>query len=256
MSAKSRVELHVEAIRQYYGRWRIELNLDKSSFVCFRNASGKGRPGVPGKSRKLKMRIGGVMVPVASELKYLGVRFNKLFKFNGHVSEVLAKGNRVLGMLYPAIGYRSKMSVRTKLILYKQMVRPCLAYGFPCWFSASTTYARRCEVFERKVLRHCLSVKFDRDGKYYSNEVVYGKAGLVPLFEYLAGLWQKRADRLPDHENGLVSCLVRRSAEGRGLENYYVSPLDVLGDRELLVGEAVGSIARFYQSRDGAHHRG
>lgn len=249
------VQRHASQIEDFYKKWRIRLNTEKSAFLCFRNASGKGRRDTIRKSRRLRISIGGTVVPRQAELKYLGVNFNQLLKFNGHVAKLLLKANRIFNMLYPLIGRRSKLNVRSKLLLYSQMIRPVIAYAFPCWFSVSTTYARRLEAFERKVLRECLSIKFREENRYYSNETIYRKAGVRPLMSYLARLWCGRVTKLREHENGIIRSILDGNETDLDGE-FYGSPVSLLADQDILVEDGNNRLIRFYEGRDATHHRG
>ncbi|ELU14566.1 hypothetical protein CAPTEDRAFT_134200 [Capitella teleta] len=63
--------------------------------------------------------------------KDLGVIFDKKLCFNSHIKFIVAKSNRVCGMIKRSIGYNVPQNV--KLLLYKTLARPLLEYASLIW---------------------------------------------------------------------------------------------------------------------------
>ena len=103
-----------------------------------RNASGKCAYFVVPESKRLKLFLSDVEIPFKDKFKYLGIIFNKLFKFNEHGKFILNKVNQVKRYFARILVHKS-LPVRTKLLIYKTCLRPVLLYGFPIWFFISTT---------------------------------------------------------------------------------------------------------------------
>lgn len=250
------VESHLAEVDNFYKLWGIEINSAKSSLICFRNASGKGHRDTVTKSNELKLRLNNVEIPLKKEIKYLGIGFNNLFKFNEHVKRSLDKARKAFNIMSPLIHCKKKLHVRTKLLIYKQLIRPILTYGFPCWFSVSTTWANKMEQFERKTLRHCISKKFKTRNRYYSNREVYEEAGIDPLMTYILNLWGKRIGKLEVHDNLTIRNIYDENINDSLSDCFYLSAFSLANENTRTPVENKKNIIEFYNGRDAFHHRG
>ena len=55
-----------------------------------------------------------------------------------------------MGMLGPLLNRKSDLSVRNGVLLYKQLIRPMMAYAYPTWMSAARTNVRGLQVIQSK----------------------------------------------------------------------------------------------------------
>jgi hypothetical protein len=56
-------------------------------------------------------------------------------------------------MLGPLLNKKSDLSVRNRVLLYKQLIRPMMDYTCAAWRSAASTHVRRLQVLQSKCLR-------------------------------------------------------------------------------------------------------
>lgn len=84
IEALKTVSKHLNKAFEFYNFWGIKINPAKSEAICLRNASGKCAYFVVPESKRLKLFLNGVEIPFKDKFKYLGINFNKLFKFNDH----------------------------------------------------------------------------------------------------------------------------------------------------------------------------
>ena len=56
-------------------------------------------------------------------------------------------------MLSPLLSKKSDLSVRTGILLHKQLIRPMMHYACPAWRSTARTHFRRLQVLQPKFLR-------------------------------------------------------------------------------------------------------
>ena len=75
--------------------------------------------------------LDGTQLECVGNFKDLGVMFDTTLSFKTHISSIVAKANRVSGMIKRSIGYSAPLSV--KLTLYKSLVRPNLEYNSQVW---------------------------------------------------------------------------------------------------------------------------
>jgi hypothetical protein len=70
-----------------------------------------------------------------------------------HIHQVRKKAAQRIGMLSPLLNRKSDLSVRNRVLLYKQLIRPMMDYECPAWRSAARTHVRRLQVLQSKCLR-------------------------------------------------------------------------------------------------------
>lgn len=53
------------------------------------------------------------------------------------------------------------MPLKTKMLLYKQLIRPTLTYAFPVWLRIRDSTTKKLAIFERKCLRSLLCLTYN-----------------------------------------------------------------------------------------------
>jgi len=71
---------------------------------------------------------------------------------------------------------KSDLSIKNRVLLYKQLIRPLMDYACPTWRSAARSHVRRLEVLQSKCLRLATGATW-----YVSNKQKQEDLG-VPLF--------------------------------------------------------------------------
>lgn len=244
---------HIEQIKIFYKKWGIKINVPKSECICFRNACGRGKLGAVRDSKHLVLDIEGNNIPFKTNIKYLGVNFTNLFKFNRHARLVKEKAIKVSNMLTPYLRH-SSLQTKTKLLFYKTLIRPVLLYGFPCWFSVSKSVALELEILERKILRFCIHKNFQSRTKRYSNSTVYNEARVVPLMSYAFTLMKKTINKMSYSENELIKEVYTSQSSISWNDSYYLSPIGI--ELEDLTANSECTLPLFYQVPAHGNNRG
>ncbi|XP_075150698.1 uncharacterized protein LOC142224797 [Haematobia irritans] len=203
IDALQKAESHLCLINEFYQTWGIKINAAKSQAICIRNASGKCHRSVVPQSKILQLFLEDTEIPFMETIKYLGVNFNYLLKFNDHGRNSLQKAKRVLGSFSYIMNSRY-LPQKTKLLLYKVAIRPLLTYGFPIWFSISPIVIKELEIFERKILRKCINKHYASRNKKFSNKHIYDVSEVKPFSEHAFNLHMTFVLKLATHENDLV----------------------------------------------------
>ena len=225
--ALSKVQRHLLIIDKFYREWGIKINTQKSEAICFRNASGKGPRNVVRLTKTLNLTLHGSIIPFSEQIKYLGVTFNKLFKFNQHGRFSKSKGLRIKGMFTKLLVNRH-LSQRAKLLIYKVCIRPAILYGFPIRFSISPTVMMELEILERGCLRLCINANYETFVKRFSNSVIYRRADVQPLSSYALVLLGNFINRLENHENSLMTTVLNSQSGFNWSNSLYMSPIGIL----------------------------
>lgn len=209
--ALRRVKEHILRLWEYYLQWGIKINPTKTELICLRNPS---RNGIATRCKLLSLTLpDNTIITPKQSVKYLGVHFFERFKFNQHAKHTLRKANGALALLRPLMKVRGGLQTRTKLLLYKQLIRPILTYCFPIWYTISPTYMKKVQLFERKALRYCTSLyRKPNSVRYYSNEKLYETTKIVPIDKYLHNLSTKMLRKIPSHPSPLINIITGNAA--------------------------------------------
>lgn len=179
----------------------------------------------------MKLFLNENEILIKDNFKYLGVNFDKLLKFNKHVSYNLDKANKVKGALSILFNNKS-LSIKSKLLLYKVCIRPILLYAFPIWFSISPTFMKKMEIFERHILRKCVERNFKTRLKRFSNNFIYDKASITPISIYAIDLLKRFADKLFYFEGNIMKDILASETEFSWSNTNYLSALGILREQE------------------------
>lgn len=81
--------------------------------------------------------------------------------------------------LRPILNKPEGLSIKIKLLCYKQSIRLIIAYGFPAWSSILSAQMERIRVLERKCLRACINYRSALGSFIYiTNTKLYSKANV------------------------------------------------------------------------------
>lgn len=148
------IESHAEKLNDHFRNEKTKINAGKTECIIF--------------SRKIKeqdpetIEAFDVAIKPSKNVKYLGVILDKKLSFNDHITHAINKVNKSIGALIPILGYKSKMSVKNKLLVYKMIIRPALLYATPVWGGMiSKTQIERLQKIQNKCLRMAMGAPKD-----------------------------------------------------------------------------------------------
>lgn len=148
--ALKHLQNHIDELSDYYRRWKLKINPDKSNIIIFTNARLKP---------KEKIYYEDTPIPITNNLKYLGISLDKKLNFNNHVQEINTRARMAAYYIWPFITPKSPLQTITKIRLVKTYVRQSLIYGAPVWSSTATSNLNKLGVIENKCLRCILNKK-------------------------------------------------------------------------------------------------
>jgi hypothetical protein len=109
-----------------------------------------------------------------------------------------------MGMLSLLQTWKSDLSIRNGVLLYKQLVRPMRDYACPTWRSAACSHVRKLQVVQSECLCRATGAPW-----YVSNRQVHEDLG-VPLFaDHIRALTASFDSKLADVGNPLLRQLGR-----------------------------------------------
>ena len=154
------VAFHLGEISASYKKRDFKINAAKSQVICIGNFVQE--------SKSLQLTLDGINIPFKNTIKYPGLQFVNLLKFNNHARSITEKTKRISGA-FAILMHNRCLSMNTKLLIYKVAIRSVLCYGFPIWFTISPIVANELKKFERKILTNCIGKKIESFRKRYSN---------------------------------------------------------------------------------------
>lgn len=248
---------HLNVINNFYKKWGIKINAAKSEAICIRNASGKCHKLVVPQSKILSLTLDGTEIPFKSSIKYLGVDFHRLMKFNVHGRNKISMAKKIRGMFSGLLNNKF-LSQKTKLLIYKVAIRPAIMYAFPIWFSISPAVAKELEVFERSILRKCLGKNYQNSTKRFSNAYIYENSNVTPFCRYAFTLQKRFVENLETHDNCLMNDIHDRERSISWANSTYLSPIGILAEEFEEIAGTIPPITLpdFYQKTVPGSHRG
>lgn len=251
--ALGKVSGHLRMVKQFYDKWGVKINASKSEAICVRNASGKCRRFVVPESKLLRLFLDGEEIPFRDSIKYLGVNFTKLLKFNGHARSVIGKAYKILGA-FSKIFWNKNLPENTKILLYKTSIRPVILYAFPIWFNVSPIIIKEMEILERKVLRCCIGKNFETQTKRFSNRFIYNQSKVDPIGHYVFSMILRFCNRAQNHANSFIREIYDQQSSTSWSSNRYLSPMGI--ENEVLPDFATSIRPDFYNKGLPYTHRG
>lgn len=149
LTVVNRLQKAVTIIGEWFKKWRLELNPDKSQAILFQRSSGSRR----GLCNLPNISLFGRDIPWTKQVKYLGVTLDSRLTFGPHIKIVRDRAKFILGRLGPLIRSRSKLSLRNKLRLYLACVRPVFTYSSVVFAHAAKSHLDTLQRVQNRFLR-------------------------------------------------------------------------------------------------------
>lgn len=125
-NASRRAVWACEEIIDYYDKWGLHCNVEKTECIMF---TKKRKKTLASRGYDPSILIKGQQFEYKNKIKYLGVILDKNLSLNEQVKNTLKKVKQVRGMLSPIIGWYSKINIETKLLVIQSCLIPILDYG-------------------------------------------------------------------------------------------------------------------------------
>ena len=122
---------------------KISLNAGKSEIIIFKNKNKQI-------SKNLNFRVSGQKIEITNSVKYLGIHLNDSLTWKSHLTTLLPKLNRAIGLLSKIRYHTPKYLLKT---IYYSLFNSHLIYGCQIWGQEKTALFRRIENLQDKALR-------------------------------------------------------------------------------------------------------
>ena len=131
-------------VKQWFDKWRLKLNAQKSQTIRFSN---KRKP--PPK----QVMLGNQSIQFVKEVKYLGVIFDEKLLFKRHFLNVLERVKKRMTALKSVCRRRFHIGSQAAIIVYKAYIRPIMTFGCPAWVGADQSSLDKLEVQQNRAIR-------------------------------------------------------------------------------------------------------
>ena len=188
----------IELYFKYLSKWKITPNKAKTQIICFPHKfSKKNIPVEP-----LVIDNFDIDLDWVKEIKYLGLIFDQKQNYSKHIKDTINKCNFYRNALYSLICRKSKLNIKNKLAVYKQIIRPVMTYGSPVWSSCANTHKNKLQIFENKTLKMILNLPIRTPSIQ-----VYKEANIVNFKNHIQNLNIRFKDKTMLSEYELINTL-------------------------------------------------
>lgn len=180
------MNLYLKKLSEFQSKWKIRTNPEKCKAIVFTPKNRLSTKSIIRNKRNVSLKINNTTVIPDKYLKYLGITFNEKCSFVEHVRCTIRKTTNAYNGIRSAILPKAGLSTRIRMLCYKQLLRPILAYGFPAWSTISSAQMEKIRRLERKLLRACIGYRRERDTFLFeSNSQLYERSEITRIDKHL-----------------------------------------------------------------------
>jgi hypothetical protein len=155
----SYLESYLNDLQRWVSELRIVINVSKSTAIIFARAGRRFIQPRP-------VTLFGEPIQWVDTTRYLWVTLNTRLNWSPHIDQVRKKTAQRIYVLDPLLNRKSALSVRKRVLLHKQLIRPMMEYACPARRSADRTYVRKLQVLKSKCLRLATIAPWYVTGRY------------------------------------------------------------------------------------------
>lgn len=198
--ASAKLQTCANTVADWMHTWKIKINGLKSVHMTFSMRKGQCPP----------VTINNELVPSSDSVKYLGFHLDRRLTWKKHLWNKRIHLSEVLRKMYWLIGRNSQLSIESKLILYKSVLKPKWLYGIQIWGSTAPSNIDIIQRFENKLLRVIVDAPW-----YVPNSVIRNDLQMPTVKEEIIRYAIKHREKLAAHPNSLASNLIKLKVRRR-----------------------------------------
>lgn len=144
--ANKQIQIHMNMITEFFDKWKISINNTKTEEIILTRKFTNNKI-------FSKLNVNGHKITPAVNVKYLGVNLDSRLNFKNHINKLNQNAYISLKNLYQLINKHSKMSEKTKKLLYTAVIRPRITYAAPVWCGVADTAILKLQRTQNRCLR-------------------------------------------------------------------------------------------------------
>lgn len=182
---QERINMYIKTVIEFLDKWKIKINPEKCEAIVFKGPCKRFGATANKLHDKIIIKISNTSLIPQRTFKYLGVWFSKNLTHVRHIDHIIRKINTTYSLLKPLLKKTNGLNKSVKLLLYKQLIRPIIGYGFPSWSDISSHQMERLRSIERVCLRACTNTYRKPNGNYISNSKLIKNADIERIDKIL-----------------------------------------------------------------------
>ncbi|GBP26650.1 Probable RNA-directed DNA polymerase from transposon BS [Eumeta japonica] len=191
----------IDELGQWFRKWKIEVNSDKSAAIQFKYGKIRSRLIVDKNTPNLKMLDANI--PWQRNYKYLGVTLDKNLHFREHIERVRNTALFYKARLGAMLGRKSKLSRRNKRTIYKMCIRTVMTYASPVFAHAAPKALHRLQEIQNKFCRAATDAHW-----CVRNSILHRDLELPTISKYTKDASKRFFDIVGSHPNALLCAAV------------------------------------------------
>ena len=150
----NRLQEGLDALSTYFRSWKIVINAAKTQAILFPHSRSTRL--VP--PENCRIRLEGSLIDWSAEAVYLGLTIDRHLIFRSHVDKIVTKCNILIRSLYPLICRTSKLNLKNRMAVYRQIIYPAIEYAVPVWKDCARTHKLKLQRIQNKILKMILNL--------------------------------------------------------------------------------------------------
>ncbi|GFX42371.1 probable RNA-directed DNA polymerase from transposon BS [Trichonephila clavipes] len=183
---------YIHKLELWLTKWRIAINTDKTHAIVFRKLRTHNSPP--------PLQIFNSTIEWTFQVKYLGLILNDNLTYKPHFDETTKKFWRKFYSLIDILGRKSKLSLKNRLFVYKQYIRPILLYGCAIWGSAGNVHIENLQRLQNRTLRIIA-----RAPRFLPRYILHEELRVEPIHTIIAELASNFHSSIPYHSNETIN---------------------------------------------------
>lgn len=209
-AASQQLQMNLNEIQHWLKKWRVKANEGKSAHVTFTMRRQTCPP----------VSLNNKEIPQANEAKYLGMHLDRRLTWRKHIWAKRKQLNSKISKMYWLIGRKSQLNLKSKLLIYKAILKPVWTYGIQLWGTTSNSNIEIIQRFQSKTLRTITNAPW-----YVKNELIHRDLSMKTVKEEIVHFSTKYQKRLEEHPNYLAINLLDNSTAIKRLKRHNVLEL-------------------------------
>ncbi|GBP66737.1 Probable RNA-directed DNA polymerase from transposon BS [Eumeta japonica] len=186
----------IDELGQWFRKWRIEVNPDKSAAIQFKYSKNRSKLVVHWNTPNLKML--NTRIPWQRSYKYLSVTLDKNLHFREHIARVRKNALFYTARLGAMLGRKRKLSRRNKRTIYKTCIRMVMTYACPVFAHVAPKALHRLQVIQNKFCRAATDAHW-----CVRNSILHRDLELPTLSKYI---YEGRIEAILQHRRITSQC--------------------------------------------------
>ena len=130
--------------------------------------------------------LNGTHITQTKHVKYLGLHLDTQLTWKLHIKSIVEKIQKTRRQMHWLTSRKSKLSIESKLKIYKTIIKPIWTYGIPLWGTSATIHINKIEIIQAKILRTVVKAPW-----YVRNDDIRKDLGIPTVKEEISKYSEK-----------------------------------------------------------------